>query len=84
MPKKYNNIIRKQFFKSKKTIKITLSNTTRIKLIVRIKDPKETFSINYVHVKKDTKVEEITIVDITTTSHPVKSDTMFAINRDIS
>ena len=80
MPKKYNNIIRKQFLKSKKTIKVTLSNTTRIGLIIYIKDLKEAFSVNYVHIKKDTKIEETTIVVIATTSYLIKSNTISAIN----
>jgi hypothetical protein len=34
MPKRYNNTIYKLFFKSKKTIKVTLNNITRIRLII--------------------------------------------------
>ena len=78
--KKYNNIIYKRFLKSKKTIKAILSSTTRIKLIIYIKDPKEASSVDYIYVKKDTKVEETTIADITTTSHSIRSDTISAIN----
>ena len=78
--KKHNNTIRKRFLKSKKKIKITLNNIIRIGLIICIEDPKEAPSINYVYIKKDTKVEKTTIADITTTSYPVKSNAMSAIN----
>ena len=40
MPERYNNIIRKQFLRSK-IIKVILSSITRIGLIICIKDPKE-------------------------------------------
>ena len=80
MPKRYNNTICKWFLKSKKTIKATLSSITRIGLIIYIEDPEETPSVDYVYVEEDTEAEETTIVDITTTSHPVRSDTMSAIN----
>ena len=83
MPKRYNNIIRKLFFRSKKTIKVTLSSITRIGLIIYIEDPKEAFSMDYTHIK-DTKVEETTIVDIITTSHPIRSNTTSIINLDAS
>ena len=81
MPKRYNNIIRKRFFRSKKTIKVTLNSITRIGLIIYIKDPKEALSINYTHIK-DTKVEETTIADIITTSHPIRSNIISIINLD--
>ena len=84
MLKRHDNIIRKRFLRSKKTIKVILSSITRIRLIIYMEDPEEAFSIDYVYVKEDTKVEETTIVDIITTSYPVKSDTMSAINRDAS
>ena len=84
MLKRYNNIIHKQLFKSKKTIKATLSNITRIRLIIYIKDPEEAFGVDYVYIEKDTKVKETTIADIIITGHPVKSDAMSAINRDAS
>ena len=45
----------------KKIIKVILSSTTRIRLIIYIEDPKEAPSIDYVYIKKDTKVEETTI-----------------------
>ena len=83
MPKRYNNIIRKLFFRSKKIIKATLSSITRIRLIIHIKDPKEAFSIDYIHIE-DTEAEEITIVDIITTGHPIRSNTISVINLDTS
>ena len=79
MPKRYNNIIYKLFFKSKKTIKAILSSIIRIKLIIYIEDPKEAFNINYTHIE-DTKVEETIIVNIVTTSHPVRSNIISIIN----
>ena len=81
MPKRYNNTIYKQLLKSKKTIKVTLSSITRIGLIIYIKDPKEASSVNYAYIE-DTKVEETTIADIVTTSHPVRSNTISIINLD--
>ena len=83
MPERYDNIIYKLFLRSKKTIKVTLSSITRIKLIIYIKDPKEAFNINYAHIE-DTKVEETTIVDIITTSHPVRNNIISIINLDTS
>ena len=73
MPKRYNNIIHKQFLRSK-TIKVILSSMTRIRL---------TIHINYTHIE-DTEVEETTIVDIVTTSHPVRSNAISVINLDAS
>ena len=84
MPKRYDNTIRKQFFRSKKTIKATLSSIAKIRPIIYMEDPKEAPSIDHVHIKKDTEVEEITIVNITTTSHPVRSDTISVINWNTS
>ena len=84
MPKRHDNTIRKRFLRSKKIIKATLSSITRIRLTIQIKGPEKAFSINYIYIKEDIKVEVTTIADIITTSHPVRSDTMFAINRDIS
>ena len=81
MPKRYNNTICKRFLRSKKIIKVTLSSTTRIGLIVYIEDPEEAFSIDYAHIK-NTKAEETTIVDIITTSHPVGSNAISVINLD--
>ena len=45
-----------------------------------MEDPKEAFSVDYIHIEKDIKAEETTIVDIATTSYPVRSDTISAIN----
>ena len=81
MPKRYDNIIYKLFLKSKKTIKATPSSITRIRLIIHIEDPKEALSVDYTHIE-DTKAEEITIVDIITTSHPIRSNVIFIINLD--
>ena len=83
MPKRYDNTIYKQFLKSKKTIKITLSSIIRIGLIIYIEDPEETFSVDYAYIK-DTEVKEITIADIITTSHPIGSNAIFIINLDAS
>ena len=83
MLKRYNNTIRKQFLRSKKTIKVTLSSMTRIRLIIYIEDPKEAPSIDYAHIK-DTKAEETTIADIITTSYPVRSNAISVINLDAS
>ena len=83
MPERHNNIIYKLFLRSKKTIKAIPSSITRIGLIVYIEDPEEALSIDYVHVE-NTKAEEITIADITTTSHSVKSNTTSVINLDAS
>ena len=82
MPKRYNNIIYKLFLKSK-TIKVILNNITRIGLIIYIKDPKKTLSINYIHIK-DTVMEETTIVDIITTNHPIRSNAISVINLNTS
>ena len=78
--KRYDNIIRKRFLRSK-TIKVIPSSITRIKLTVRIEDLKKAFSVDYAHVK-NTKVEETTVADIATTSHPIKSNTTSVINLD--
>ena len=82
MPKRYNNTIRKRFLRSK-TIKVILSSITRIGPTIRIEDFKEALSVNYTHIK-NTKVEETTIADIATTSHPVKSNATSVINLDAS
>ena len=84
MPERYNNIIHKLFLRSKKTIKVTSSSTTIIGLIIYIKDPKEAFSIDYIHIKEDTEIEKTTIVDIVTTTHSIKSNTISIINLDTS
>ena len=79
MLKKHDNTIHKQFLRSKKTIKATLSSTTRIGLIIHIEDPKEAFSIDYAYIE-DTKAEETTIIDIITTNHPINSNIISVIN----
>ena len=97
MPERYNNTIHKLFLKSKKTIKATLSSITRIRLIIYIEDPKEAFSVDYAYIKdpkeafsvnyayiEDTKAEETTVVDIITTSYPVRSNITSIINLDAS
>jgi hypothetical protein len=81
VPKRHDNTIRKLFLRSK-TIKATLSSITRIGPIVRIEDPEEAPSVNHVYIEEDTKVEEITIADIATTTHPIRSDTISIINLD--
>ena len=57
---------------------------TRIRLIEYIEDPEEAPGVDYVYMEEDTKVEEITIADIVTTGHPIRSNAMSAINLDIS
>ena len=56
---------------------------TRIRLIIYIEDSKETPGVDYTHIE-DTKAEETTIVDIITTSHPIRSNIISAINLDTS
>ena len=82
MPKRYNNIIYKLFFKSKKTIKATLNSITRIRPIIYIKDLREAFGINYIYTEEDIKVKKTTIANIITTSHPIKSNAISVINLD--
>ena len=84
MPKRHDNIIHKQFFRSKKTIKAILSSITRIGPIIRIKDPKKAPSINHIYIEEDTEVKETTIANIITTGHPVRSKAMSTINRNTS
>ena len=83
MLERYDNIIHKLFFRSKKTIKATLSSITRIGLIVYIEDPEEALSIDHAHIE-DTEAEETTIADIITTSHPVRNNVISAINLDVN
>ena len=83
MPKRYDHITYILFLKSKKTIKVTLSSMTRIGLIIYIKDSKEALSINHAYIE-DTEVEETTIADIITTSHPIRSNAIFMINLNAS
>ena len=84
MPKRHNNTIRKLSLGIKKIIKVILSSTTRIRLIIRIEDPKEASSVDYVYIKEDTKVEETTIAGIITTTYPIRSDATSIINLDTS
>ena len=83
MPERHNNIIHKQFLRSKKIIKAILSNTTRIRPTIYMEDPKEASSVDYAYIE-DTEVEETTIADIVTTSHPIRSNTTSVINLDAS
>ena len=82
MPERHDNTIYKLSLGIKKTIKAILSSITRIGLIVYIKDSKETPSVNHVHIEKDTKVEETTMADIITTSHPIRNNAISIINLD--
>ena len=82
MPERHNNTIHKRFLRSK-TIKAIPSSTTRIGLTICIEDPEEASSINHAHIE-DTEAEEITIVDIATTSHPVGSNAISVISLDAS
>jgi hypothetical protein len=82
MPKRYDNTIHKWFLRSK-TIKVILSSTTKIGLTVYIEDPKKALSVNYAHIE-DTEVEETTIADIATTSHPIGSNAISVINLNTS
>ena len=84
MSKRYNNTIYKLSLRIKKIIKVILSSTTRIRLIIRIEDLKEASSVDYIYIEEDTKVEETTIADIVTTTYPVRSDTISIINLDAS
>ena len=81
MPKRHDNTIYKLFLRSK-TIKATPSSITRIGPIIRIEDPEEAPSVDYIYVEEDTKVEETTVADIATTTYPVRSDTISTINLD--
>ena len=54
---------------------------TRIRLIVCIEDPEEAPSVDRAHIE-DTEAEETTMVDIITTSYPVKSNATSVINLD--
>ena len=83
MPERYNNTIYKLFFKSK-IIKVTLSSIIRIRPIIYIEDPKEAPGVDHVYIEEDIKVEKTIIIDIVTTSHPVRNNTISIINLDIS
>ena len=80
IPKRYNNIIYKLFFRSKKTIKVILSSIIRIRLIIYIEDPKEAFSVDHAYIE-DTEVEETTIADIITTSYFVGNNAISVITQ---
>ena len=84
MPERYDNTIRKLSLGIKKIIKVILSSITRIRLIIRMEDPEEAPSVNYVYIEEDTKVEETTVADIVTTTYPIRSDTISIINLDTS
>ena len=84
MPERYDNTIYKLSLRIKKIIKVILGSTTRIRPIIRMEDPKEAPSVDYVYIEEDTKVEETTIADIITTTHPIRSDTISIINLDTS
>ena len=82
MPERHDNIICKQFLRSK-TIKAIPSSTTRIGLIIYIEDPKEAPSINYTYIE-DIEAEETTIADIITTNYPVRSNATSVISLNAS
>ena len=84
MPERYDNTIYNLSLGIKKIIKVIPSSTTRIRPIIRIEDPKEAPSVDYVYIEEDTKVEETTVADIVTTTHPIRSDTTSSINLDTS
>jgi hypothetical protein len=84
MPKRYDNTIYKLSLRIKKIIKVILSRITRIGLIIRIEDPKKASSVDHVYIEEDTKVEETTVADIVTITHPIRSDTTSIINLDTS
>ena len=84
MPKRHNNTIYKLSLRIKRIIKAILSSITRIRPIIRIEDPKEAPSVDYVYIGEDTKVEETTVADTITTTYPVKSNTTSIINLDTS
>jgi hypothetical protein len=83
MPERHDNTIRKLFLKNK-TVKVTPSSTTRIRLIVCMEDPKKTPGVDHVYIEEDTEVEEITIADTITTSHSVGSNIIFIMDLDAS
>ena len=84
MPERHDNTIYKLSLRIKKIIKVILSSITRIRPIIRIEDPKEAPSVDYVYIEEDTKVEETTVADIITTTHPIRSNTTSIINLDAS
>ena len=84
MPKRHDNTIRKLSLGIKNTIKAIPSSITRIGPIIRMEDPEEAPSVDYVYIEEDTEVEETTVADIVTTTYPVRSDTISIINLDTS
>ena len=56
---------------------------TRIRLIIYIEDPKEALSMDHAYIE-DTEAEKTTIVDIITTSHPIRSNVTSVINLNAS
>jgi hypothetical protein len=79
---RHDNTIYKLLLRSK-TIKAIPSSATRIGLTVRMEDPEEAPSIDYAYIE-NTKAEETTVADITTTGHPVRSNAISIINLDAS
>jgi hypothetical protein len=57
---------------------------TRIGPIVRIEDPEEAPGVDYVYIEEDTEVEETTVADIVTTTHPIGSNATSIISLDAS
>jgi hypothetical protein len=49
-----------------------------------MEDPKEAPGVDHIHIKEDIKVKKTTIVDIVTTTYPVRSDVTSVINLDAS
>ena len=47
-----------------------------------MEDPKEVFSVDYIHMEKNTKVKKTTVVDIVTTTHSVRSNVISVISLD--
>ena len=84
MPERHDNIIYKLSLGIKKTIKAILSSITRIGLIICMEDFEEAFSVNHIHIKEDTEVEETTIADIIITTHSIRSNITSIINLDAS
>ena len=83
MPKRHDSTIYKLFLRSK-TIIVTLSNMTRTRPIIYIEDPKKALNMDHVYVEEDTEVEETTMADIITTTHPVRTNAISVINLDAS
>jgi hypothetical protein len=82
MPKRYNNTIHKPFLRSK-TIIATPNNITRTGLTICIEDLEEAPGVNYIYIE-DTEVGETTIVDIITTTHPIRSNAISIISLNAS